>query len=162
MALKPASMKASSKANEVGWSTFQPNTLPPSIKGAMWSSERPRRRRSIRLPQRGVELLQRRPAGAELLLAQRVERPVDRAQMGVQVFRVLFDIEQAGDDLALGSVGLQEAQGRRAVVQVVVGVELAQRELGAVVLLDDLDRAGLVVDLDRHEARHEIEPVHRL
>jgi len=37
MALKPASMKASSKADDVAWSTFQPNTLPPSISGAMRS-----------------------------------------------------------------------------------------------------------------------------
>ena len=83
-------------------------------------------------------------------------------QMRVQVFRFLFHIEQPGDDLALGGVMLQEAERRGAVVQLVIGIKLAQRDLGAVVLLDHLDGAGLVLHFDRHAAGDEVEPVHRL
>src|SRR5262245_224071 len=75
-----------------------------------------------------VELLERRLAGAQLLFAKRVERRVDGAQMRVQVFGFLLDIKQAGDDLPLGSVVLQEPQGRGAIVHVVVSGELAQRK----------------------------------
>src|ERR1039458_896758 len=161
MALKPASMKASSKANEVAWSTFQPNTLPPSISGAMRRSDWPRRRRSIgwlySLAQRCVELVQHRLAGAKLILAERIERPVDRMQVGVQVFRVLLDIEQAGDDLALGGVMLQEAQSGRAVIDLVVGGELAQGEPGAIVLLHHLDGARLGFHPPPHGGPHESE-----
>ena len=44
----------------------------------------------------------------------------------------------AGDDLALGGVLLQEAHRGGAVVNVVIGAELAQRQRRAVMLLDDL------------------------
>ena len=92
-------------------------------------------------------------AGAKPFFVQCVERRVDGAQVCVQVFRILLDVEQAGDDLPLGGMVLQEAERRGAVVHVVVGGELAQRKLGAVMLLDDLDRAGLLLHLDRHAAR---------
>src|SRR5262245_42449749 len=111
------------------------------------------------LPQACVELLERRLAGAQLLFAKRVERRVDGAQVRVQVFGLLLDIKQAGDDLPLGSVVLQEAEGRGAVVHIVVRGELAQRKARAVMLFDDLDRSGLLLYLDRHAARDEIETV---
>ena len=71
----------------------------------------------------------------------------------MQVVRIAVDIEQPGHDLALGRVIEQEVHRGELVVDVVLGIELAQRDLRAVVLLDDLDRAGLVVDLDRRRAR---------
>ncbi len=82
--------------------------------------------------------------------------------MRVQVFRLRLDKQQPGDDLALGRVLLQEAERRGAVLHVVIGRELAQRDLGAVMLLDDLDGARFILDLDRHPRRDHVEPVHRL
>ncbi len=114
------------------------------------------------LAQTRVELVERRRARAQLLLAERVERRVDGREVCVQIVRIAVHIEQPGDDLALGRVIEQEAHRGELVVDVVFGVELAQRDLRAVVLLDDLDRARLVVDLDRLAAGDEVEPVHRL
>ena len=70
--------------------------------------ERSKRPDGSRSAQAGVDLVQRRGAGAELFGVERVERVVHGVEMGVQVFRVRIDIEQAGDDLALGGVLLQE------------------------------------------------------
>ena len=64
-----------------------------------------------------------------------------------------LDIEQPGDDLALGGVLLQKVHRGQPVVQVVIGVELAQREDRAVMLLHQLDRAGRVIDRDRRRGR---------
>ena len=69
-------------------------------------------RLSLRLAQACVELLKRRLTGAKLLFVERVQGCVHRAQVCVQVFRILLDIEQAGDNLAFGGVMLQEAEGR--------------------------------------------------
>ena len=101
------------------------------------------------LPQTGVDLFQRGRAGAQISGFQRIERRLDGVEMGVQVFGVRIDIEQPGDDLALGGVLLQEGHGRQPVVGVVVGVDLAQRQPGAVMLLDHLHRARRVIDRDR-------------
>src|SRR5690242_5762922 len=114
------------------------------------------------LPEACVELLERRLAGAKLFLAKGVERRLDRAQMRVQVFRILLDIEQAGDDLPLGGVVLQKSERGGAVVQLVIGIELTQRQLGTVMLLDNFDGARLIFNFDRHAAGDEVEPVHRL
>src|SRR5512144_905269 len=84
------------------------------------------RRETVRLPQACVELLECRLAGTQLLFAERVERGLDGAQVCVQVFRILLDIEQAGDDLPFSGMVLQEAERRGAVMHVVVGGELAQ------------------------------------
>src|SRR5665647_1413613 len=96
------------------------------------------------LPQSRVELVERALAGAQLALAERIERRLDRVEMRMQVARLFLHIEQAGDDLALGGVVLKEAHRRGAVMHIVIGGELAQRDLGAVMLLDHLDGAGLV------------------
>src|SRR4029453_12413007 len=48
MALKPASMKASRIPNDVFSSIIQPKTLPPSMMGARWRSDCPRRRFSMK------------------------------------------------------------------------------------------------------------------
>src|SRR5215813_5732389 len=118
------------------------------------------RRRQLRLTQAGVEFVERRLARAQFLFAKCVQRCVDGSQVGVQVLRPLLDIEQTGHDLTLGGMMLEESKGCGAVMQVVVGSELAQRELGPVVLLNDLDCSGLVFDLDWHAAGYEIEPVY--
>src|SRR3982074_366910 len=81
-----------------------------------------------------VEPLERRRTGAKLLLSQRIERRVDRRKMVVQVVGIAVDIEQPGDDLALRRVMQQEAHRGELVVNVVFGIELAQRDLRAVVL----------------------------
>src|SRR3984885_15677246 len=41
MQLNPAATKASSSANEVGWSAVHPNTLPPKTNGAISKPEAP-------------------------------------------------------------------------------------------------------------------------
>ena len=57
---------------------------------------------------------------------------------------------------------LQEVHGAEPIVRIVIGGDLLEHELRAVVLLDDLDRARFVGDRDRRPAGDEIEPVHRL
>src|SRR5207342_885009 len=95
------------------------------------------RRETVRLPQACVELLERRLAGTQLLFIQRVERGVDGAQVCVQVFRILLEVKQAGDDLPFSGMVLQKSERGGAVVQLVIGIELAQRQLGTVMLLDN-------------------------
>ena len=63
--------------------------------------------------------------------------------MVVEVFGFRIDMEQAGDDLTLGGVLLQEILRAQAIMRIVIGIELAQRQLGAVVLLHHLHRARL-------------------
>ena len=82
--------------------------------------------------------------------------------MGVQVFGVRIDIKQPGHHLALGGVLLQEGHRRKPVIRVVIGVDLAQRQPRAVVLLDHLHRARRVVDGDRVAAGDDVEAVHRV
>ena len=60
-----------------------------------------------------------------------------------------IDVQQPGDDLALGGVLLQERHRRRRDRAVIVGVDLAQRDPGAVVLLDQLHGARGVIHRDR-------------
>jgi len=115
--------------------------------------------RATQLPQARIDLVERGRAGAQVLFAQRIERLLHRREVVVQILGVGLDVEQAGDDLSLGRMLLEKTQRRGAVVDLVIGGDLAQRQLGSVMLLDDLDRAGLVFDLDRHAARNEVEPV---
>src|SRR5712671_998777 len=89
--------------------------------------------------QAGVDLVERRRAGAQLLFGHRIEWCRHRIEMGVQIFRLAVDVEEPGDDLALGGVLLQEGHGADAVVGVVVGTHFLEHKLGAVVLLDHLD-----------------------
>src|SRR6185312_10225045 len=74
-------------------------------------AEAVQRLRLIRSAQRRVDLLQRRRAGAERVGFERIERRLHRVEVGMQIFRLRIDIEQAGDDLALGRVLLQEGHG---------------------------------------------------
>ena len=67
----------------------------------------------------------------------------------MQVLRLVLDEQDAGDDLALGGVLLQEIHRGIAVMQVVIGADLAQGEPRAVVLLDDLHAAFGIIDRDR-------------
>src|SRR4026207_1392518 len=62
------------------------------------------------LPQACVELLERRLAGTQLLFVERVQGCVHRAQVGMQVFRLLLDVKQAGNDLSLGGVVLPKSE----------------------------------------------------
>src|SRR5437764_1214531 len=114
------------------------------------------------LPQARVEPLERRRTGAKLLLSQRIERRVDGRKMVMQVVGIAVDVEEPGDDLALRRVMQQEAHRGELVVNIVFGIELAQRDLRTVVLLDDLHRPRLIIDLDRFAPGDEVEPVHRL
>src|SRR5580700_7841704 len=94
--------------------------------------------------QAGVDLIEHRGAWAEVLLGQRIERRIHSVETVVQVLGLAVDIEQAGNDLPLGGMLLQEAHGAQAVVGVVVGSDLLERQLGAVMLLDHFDRARLI------------------
>jgi hypothetical protein len=103
------------------------------------------------------------PGHSSFFAERHVERRLDRVEVGVQVLGFGIDVEQPGDDLPLGGVVLlQEVHRREPVVRVVIGVELAQRERRAVVLLDQFDRARRVIDRDRLAAGDDVEPVHRL
>src|SRR5215510_6197916 len=73
-----------------------------------------------RLPQAGVDLLQRRGARAKVRLGERIERRLDGVQIAVQVFRFGINIKEARDDLAYGGVPLQEIHGAEPVVRVIV------------------------------------------
>ena len=57
----------------------------------------------------------------------------------MQVFRLVLNVKQAGDDLSLGGVVLQKSERGGAVVQLVIGIKFAQRQLGTVMLLDNFD-----------------------
>ena len=80
----------------------------------------------------------------------------------MQVFGLRIDVKQPGDDLALGRVLLQEGHGAQAIVRVVIRIELAQGEVGAVVLLDHLHRARCIVHRDWIAPGDDVEPVHRV
>src|SRR5476651_1561658 len=116
---------------------------------------------TIKSAQAGVDLFERGGAGAKFFFVERVERRRDRAEMRVQVFGLGVYVKQSGHDLALGGMDIQKRHGADAVVSVVIGGDLLERELRAVVLLDDLDGAGFVGDLDRRARGDEVEEIHR-
>src|SRR5581483_2040944 len=72
-----------------------------------------------RLAQRGVDLLKRSRAGAQLFLVESIERRLDRIEMAVQILRVGFHVQKARDDLSVRGVVLQKAHGSEPVVDVV-------------------------------------------
>ena len=110
-------------------------------------------------PQPLIDPLQHRRAGAQLALAKSIERRGHGVEMGVQVARLRIDVEQAGDDYALGLMRLQVVHGDDAVVSVVVGVQLVQAQDAAVVLFD-LDGVAVgVIDGDFRARRHDVEAV---
>jgi hypothetical protein len=74
-------------------------------------------------------------AGAQVGLAQAVERPGAGVLRRVQIAGLGLQVQQAGHQLALGGAGVHVAHGGHAVCGVVVGVQLAQAQDGAVVLL---------------------------
>ncbi len=80
----------------------------------------------------------------------------------MHLLSVRLDVEQAGDDLALGLALLQIGQGVRPVGRVVVGRDFAQAQHRAVVLGHQLHRAGLVIDGDGRPGLDDVQPVHRL
>ena len=102
----------------------------------------------VALPQCSVDLLQHPRPKTELFLAQRVERSREGVEMGVEVFGVGVDVEEAGEDFALGRVRLDLGHGVDAVGGVVLGVGLAQLDNGAVVLEHFDDGAFAAVDVD--------------
>src|SRR5947208_4546466 len=103
-----------------------------------------------KLPQARVDLFKHSLARAELVLGERVERARDRVEVPVEVLGLTLDVNEAGDDLAFCRVPLQEGHGAEPVMRVVIGGELLEHELRAIVLLDDLDLARLVGNRDRH------------
>ena len=80
----------------------------------------------------------------------------------MQVFRLRIDVEQAGDDLALGGVPLQERHRADPIMRVIIRIDLAQRYPGAIVLLDLLHRTWGVIDDNRLAAGDDVQPVHRI
>ena len=54
----------------------------------------------MRSAQAGVDLVEHGRAGAERGLAELIERRLHGVAMGVKVFCVVLDVEEAGDDLA--------------------------------------------------------------
>src|SRR5208283_4019958 len=79
-------------------------------------------------------------------------------EMSMQVLRLVGDIQHPGDDLPFGGVLLEEVHRRQPVMHVIVGIELAQHQRGAVMLFHRLYRAGRIVDADRVASGHEVEP----
>src|SRR5712671_2028570 len=84
----------------VGWVEFlRDPTITPRPRCWVSRKSAPTQPTKADLPQRGVDLLQRGRARAQLLLGERVERRVDRVEVLVQVFGLVVDVEQAGDNL---------------------------------------------------------------
>src|SRR5215475_3512786 len=79
------------------------------------------------LAQGRVDLFKRGRPGAEVFGFQGVERRIHRAEVSMQIFRLRIDIEQPGDDLALGGMPCKKRHGADAIVRVIVSVDLAQR-----------------------------------
>ncbi len=77
-------------------------------------------------------------------LAQRVERRRDGREMHVQIVGVVVDIQEPGNDLTFGRMIEQEVHRGELVMNIVVGIELAQRNFRAIVLLDDFHRSRLI------------------
>src|SRR6185312_7436597 len=119
----------SATAKEGRWAR-RTRLCPPYRYGCSFS------RRPPESAQAGVDFVERRGAWAQRLFTELVERRFHGVEMAVQVFRLRIDIKQPGHDLSLGGMLLQEAQRPDPVMRVVIRVELAQRQLAAVMLLD--------------------------
>src|SRR5438876_11644018 len=82
----------------------------------------------------GVEAGEDFAAGAELSLPEAVERGLDGVEEFVEIARIGFDKEEAGDDLACRVALLQVGQRRDPVSGIVVKGELPHPQDRAVVL----------------------------
>src|SRR3981189_2895908 len=80
------------------------------------------------LAQAGVDFVQHGGAGTQRFLAELIERRFHSVAGGVQVFRFRIDVQESGDDLALGGVLLQECHRCDAIVGVIIRVHLARRQ----------------------------------
>ena len=100
--------------------------------------------------------------GHQLRIAQPVQRQGDGVEVVVQVLGVRVDVEQAGDDLAGRLALMQMVHRADPVGRVVILVQLAQAEDGAVVLRHLPHLARGVVGGDRLAAEDDVELVHRL
>src|SRR6266446_8248283 len=121
-----------------------------------------REKRSQGLAVGGVETGEDFGTGAELGLAEPVERGLDGVEEFVHVAGIGLDKEQPGDDLARRVALLQVGQRRDPVIGIVIKRELPQPQDRAVVLNHSLDRARRVIGGDLVAADYDIEPVDRL
>src|SRR6267378_3884329 len=96
------------------------------------------------LPKSRVYLFQHPRPGTQLLLAELVERGLHGIEVGVEVFGVGVEVQQASDDFAFRRVVGDVFERLYAVGRVVLGVGLAQADDGAVVLRY-FDRVAFVV-----------------
>src|ERR1700736_6152824 len=110
----------------------------------------------------GVEAGEDFGTGAELGLAEAVERGLDGVEELVHVAGIGLDKQQSGDDLARRVALLQIGQRRDPVIGILIKSELPQPQCRAVVLDDGLDRARRVIGGDLVAADYDIEPVDRL
>src|SRR5207245_9746962 len=108
-----------------------------------------RRERALRLPQRRVYLCQQPRPRTKLRLTELVERGLHGIEVGVEVFGVGVEVQQAGDDFAFRRVVGDVFERLYAVGGVVVGVGFAQADDGAVVLRDFDGVAFSVLDVER-------------
>src|SRR2546421_11244237 len=96
------------------------------------------------LPKSRVYLFQHPRPRTKLLLAELVERGLHGIEVGVEVFGVGVEVQQAGDDFAFRGVVGDVFEGLHAVGRAAVGVGLAQADVGSVVL-GRFDAVALVV-----------------
>src|SRR5882724_11089298 len=109
-----------------------------------------------------VDVRKLRRTGTQLRLAETIERYRGGVQVGMHVVGLFLNIEKSGQHLALVVMMLDIGHRRGAVGGIVVGTKLGELEIGAVMLLHQLDRAGFVIRLDLLAVDEEVEPVHRL
>src|ERR1700738_445371 len=115
-----------------------------------------------RLAVGGVEAGEDFGTGAELGLAEAVERGLNGVEELVHVAGIGLTNQQSGADLARRVALLQIGQRRDPVIGIVIKSELPQPQCRAVVLDDGLDRARRVIGGDLVAADYDIEPVDRL
>src|SRR5712672_122550 len=119
------------------------------------------REKAITLPQRRIYLLQHPRPRTQLLLAELVERGFHGIEVGVEVFGVCIEVQQAGDDFAFRGVVGDVFERLHAVGRVVVGVGLARADDRSVVLRYFDGVAFVVFDVDGFARGPEVEAVDR-
>src|SRR2546421_1017953 len=113
------------------------------------------------LPKSRVYLFQHPRPRTKLLLAELVERGLHGIEVGVEVFGVGGEVQQAGDDFAFRGVVGDVFERLHAAGRVVVGVGLAQADDRSVVLRHFDGVAFVVLDVDGFARGPEVEAVDR-
>src|SRR5208282_484341 len=110
---------------------------------------------------RGVEAGEDLGAGAELGLAEPIERRLDGVEKLVHVAGIGLDKQQPGDDLAQRVALLQVGERRDPVARIVIDGELPEPQYRAVVLHDGLNRPRRVIGGDLVAADDHVEHIDR-